>query len=81
VLSPAGLTLTAGWAALSRPDGTQQLTYNGWPLYLYAGRRRIGTNDGNAINSFGGVWSLARPGLQSAPATPQPTTTPGGLGC
>ena len=37
IRSPADITATLG--VLPRPDGTKQLTVNGWPMYLYSGGR------------------------------------------
>jgi predicted lipoprotein with Yx(FWY)xxD motif len=39
-------------------DGTHQLTYNGRPLYFFAGDSLPGDTHGDGI---GGVWSIARP--------------------
>jgi predicted lipoprotein with Yx(FWY)xxD motif len=40
---------------LSREDGTLQATYNGWPLYTYAGDTAPGTTSGQGM---GGAWFL-----------------------
>jgi predicted lipoprotein with Yx(FWY)xxD motif len=37
----------------ARPDGTPQLTYNGWPLYYFAGDDAPGDTNGQGIND---VW-------------------------
>jgi predicted lipoprotein with Yx(FWY)xxD motif len=39
-----------------RTNGTYQVTYNGHPLYLYAGDKQTGTMHGEAQNQFGGRW-------------------------
>jgi predicted lipoprotein with Yx(FWY)xxD motif len=39
-------------------DGTHQLTYNGRPLYFFAGDSLPGDAHGDGV---GGVWSIARP--------------------
>ncbi len=39
-----------------RTDGTTQVTYNGLPLYLYAGDTRPGETNGNDITQFGAQW-------------------------
>lgn len=45
-------------ATITRTDGTLQLTYNGMPLYRYAGDKSPGDTSGNGI---AGVWSVAKP--------------------
>jgi predicted lipoprotein with Yx(FWY)xxD motif len=39
-----------------RKDGTEQVTYNGWPLYTYAGDQKPGEANGNDISQFGAQW-------------------------
>jgi predicted lipoprotein with Yx(FWY)xxD motif len=40
---------------ITRDDGTLQATYNGWPLYTYAGDTAAGTTSGQGM---GGAWFL-----------------------
>src|SRR4029077_2222678 len=40
----------------TRDDGSTQVTYNGHPLYTYAGDTSSGTASGQGINAFGGLW-------------------------
>lgn len=52
---------TAGLAAdqlgsTSRPDGRQQVTYHGHPLYYFAGDSQPGSTAGQALNDNGGPW-------------------------
>jgi len=63
---PAGLVGTVG-----RPDGTQQLTLNGWPLYRYAGDTRPGEAKGEGI---GGTWAAM--GANGSPAANGPSASP-----
>jgi predicted lipoprotein with Yx(FWY)xxD motif len=42
-------------AAITRDDGTMQATYNGWPLYTYAGDTAPGITSGQGM---GGAWFL-----------------------
>ncbi len=39
-----------------RTDGTLQVTYNGWPLYLWQGDSVPGQATGQGINNTGGLW-------------------------
>ena len=50
----SGVTGTVG--VITRPDGTKQATYDGHPLYTYAGDSAPGQNKGNGLNVSGGLW-------------------------
>lgn len=41
---------------ITRPDGSRQLTYDGWPLYRFSGDKAAGQVSGEGIAAFGGVW-------------------------
>ena len=43
---------------ISLPDGTTQVTYNGWPLYYYIDDTAAGDANGQGV---GGVWFLVTP--------------------
>jgi predicted lipoprotein with Yx(FWY)xxD motif len=45
----------------ARSDGKQQVTYNGHPLYLYAGDERAGDIEGQGVTAFGGGWYALTP--------------------
>jgi len=52
-LPTAGTSLTAAkLTLLARPDGTEQVAYNGWPLYLYAKDTKAGDVTGEKIGGF-----------------------------
>ena len=50
--------LAAGLGLAQRTDGTQQLTYNGSPLYLYVGDQNPGDLTGQASDN---VWFVVNP--------------------
>jgi predicted lipoprotein with Yx(FWY)xxD motif len=51
----SGIKLNGILGTITRPGGTIQATYNGYPLYLYAGDSGPGAVTGNDI---GGVWHV-----------------------
>jgi predicted lipoprotein with Yx(FWY)xxD motif len=57
----ASATATGAFAVITRADGTHQWVYKTHPLYAYAGDSKTGDTFGNGLNSFGGIWSVARP--------------------
>jgi len=44
-----------------RSDGTTQVTYNKWPLYLWVGDSQPGQATGQGINNLGGLWYVKSP--------------------
>jgi predicted lipoprotein with Yx(FWY)xxD motif len=54
---------------ITRADGGQQVTYNGWPLYYYSGDVNLGDTNGQGINN---IWYVVSPNL--APSVIVPTT-------
>ncbi len=55
----AGPGVTGTLAAIKRPGGTAQVTYNGHPLYTYIGDTAPGQAFGNGLNLNGGLWHEA----------------------
>jgi predicted lipoprotein with Yx(FWY)xxD motif len=54
--------LTASKAATTkRSDGKPEVTYNGHPLYLFAGDQKAGDTSGQGVNAFGGSWFAVSP--------------------
>ena len=67
----SGVTGTVG--VITRTDGTKQATYDGHPLYTYAGDSAPGQNKGNGLNASGGLWyevpvSAAAPAASTSPS-------------
>jgi predicted lipoprotein with Yx(FWY)xxD motif len=54
VTAGSGVTGTLG--SITRPGGATQVTYDGHPLYTYAGDSAPGQAKGNGLNVSGGVW-------------------------
>lgn len=59
-----GAGVTGQLGLIARADGAQQITYNTWPLYTFAGDSAAGQTNGQGVVGFGGKWLAARPGLQ-----------------
>jgi len=51
-----GPGVTGRLGTIKRADGTTQATYNGHPLYTYAGDTAPGQAFGNNLNLNGGLW-------------------------
>ena len=65
--------------ASTRSDGTQQVTYNGHPLYRFAGDHKAGDTNGQGVNAFGGIWhALTATGNQATATATAPSR--GGYG-
>jgi predicted lipoprotein with Yx(FWY)xxD motif len=56
----ASSTLPGRVGTLKRTDGSEQLTYNGHPLYTYVGDSAPGQARGNNLNLNGGLWHEIR---------------------
>ena len=53
----AGSGINAGMlATITRADGKSQVTYNGHPLYTFAGDSKPGDTKGEGANAFGARW-------------------------
>lgn len=46
---------------ITRDDGSTQVTYNGWPLYLFEEDTAAGDTNGQGLDEFGGLWFLVSP--------------------
>ena len=55
----AGVTATFG--SITRPDGTKQLSVDGYPVYTYAGDKSPGDVNGQGVNASGGLWWVLSP--------------------
>ena len=56
--------LVGTFATTNRPDGTNQVTYNGSPLYLFTGDKAAGTASGQGVE---GKWFVVT--VSATPST------------
>ena len=59
----AGATLSGRLGIVARAS-SEQVTYNNWPLYTFAGDARPDQTNGQGVFGFGGKWFVATPGLR-----------------
>ena len=64
----AGASLTGKLGTIERSDGSAQATYNGHPLYTFVKDTGPGTDTGNGVNAFGGLWHALTASGSAAPA-------------
>lgn len=62
----------------TRSDGSKQLTYDGHPLYRYAGDSTAGQDKGQGKNINGGLWWIVSPSgtaITTSTSTSKPSTS------
>ena len=59
-----GAGVTGQLSVIMRAGGADQISYNTWPLYTFAGDKAAGQTNGQGVVGFGGKWLAATPGLQ-----------------
>jgi predicted lipoprotein with Yx(FWY)xxD motif len=65
----SGIKLTGKLGEIRRSDGSMQATYNGHPLYLFAGDSKPGQTNGNAVDGFGAPWYAIKIGTSTTSAS------------
>ena len=55
---------------IRRPGGARQLTYNGHPLYAYAGDQKPGEVNGQGVTAFGALWYALSPAGNKVSGSP-----------
>jgi predicted lipoprotein with Yx(FWY)xxD motif len=65
-VTAAGITGTFG--TIKRSDGSIQATFDGHPLYTFAGDTAPGQAKGNGLNAAGGLWHEITASGTAAPA-------------
>jgi predicted lipoprotein with Yx(FWY)xxD motif len=76
-VTAAGVTGTFG--TIKRSDGSAQATFDGHPLYTFAGDTAAGQAKGNGLNAAGGLWHEITTSGTAAPA-PAGGSSPGSSG-
>ena len=72
----AGVTGTFG--TIKRSDGSVQATFDGHPLYAFAGDSAPGQAKGNGLNAAGGLWHEITTSGAAAPAGNSSSSSSGG---
>jgi predicted lipoprotein with Yx(FWY)xxD motif len=70
-----GVEVTGTLDTTARPNGDQQVTYDGLLLYTYSGDSDPGDANGQGI---GGVWYAVSPSGSTGNASPSPSSSPYG---
>ena len=84
-VTAAGSATAKDLGTITRSDGTKQVTYDGHPLYYFAGDSGAGQTSGQGSDAFGAKWWLVSPtgasitaasvSAGSAPAAPASSPT------
>jgi predicted lipoprotein with Yx(FWY)xxD motif len=70
----SGSAKASDLGTITRSDGAKQVTYDGHPLYYYAGDSGAGQTNGQGTDSFGAKWWLVAPAGTSITTTGSGTT-------
>jgi len=65
----SGVKLGGTLGEIKRPNGTMQATYDGHPLYLFAGDQAPGQANGNGVDGFGALWYVFKIGTSTTANT------------
>jgi predicted lipoprotein with Yx(FWY)xxD motif len=76
----AGSANASDLGTITRSDGTKQVTYDGHPLYYFAGDSGAGTANGQGSDSFGAKWWLVSPSGSDVTASVSSFTASSGSG-
>jgi len=60
-VTAGGSAVASDLGTITRSDGSKQVTYDGHPLYYFAGDSGAGTAAGQGSDSFGAKWWLVAP--------------------
>ncbi|MFI1753610.1 hypothetical protein [Streptomyces sp. NPDC020571] len=56
---------------IKRDDGSEQVTYNGHPLYRFADDQKAGDTNGQDVDAFGAKWFVVNPEGKKITTKPQ----------
>lgn len=82
-VTASGGAKSADLGSVTRPDGTRQVTYDGHPLYYFAGDSSAGQTNGQGSDGFGAKWWLVAPSgaqITGGPAPSSPSSSGSGGG-
>jgi predicted lipoprotein with Yx(FWY)xxD motif len=65
----SGVKLSGKLGEITRANGQMQATYDGHPLYLFAGDTSPGQVNGNGVNGFGALWWAIKIGASTTSST------------
>ena len=65
----SGVKLGGTLGEIKRANGTMQATFNGHPLYLFAGDQAPGQANGNGVDGFGALWYAFKIGASTTANT------------
>jgi predicted lipoprotein with Yx(FWY)xxD motif len=65
----SGVKLAGKLGEIMRSNGQMQATYDGHPLYLFAGDTSPGQVNGNGVNGFGALWWVIKIGAKTTAST------------
>ena len=76
-VTASGAAKASDLGTITRSDGTRQVTYDGHPLYFFAGDSGAGMASGQGSDSFGAKWWLVSPSGGDVTAAVSSFTTGG----
>lgn len=59
---------------ITRAGGKQQVAYNGHPVYLYVGDRKVGDVGREGVTAFGSAWYALTPAANRITSQPSSST-------
>ena len=76
---PSSLSATS-FTVITRPDGSKQLAYDGWPLYYFINDKNPGDTNGQGVENLWSVCTLPTPFAAPSTSSTSATATTTGHG-